>query len=71
MDESPWLLTLLSRALVAFIIELDNAFEARVPHRTTNHGRSASASVADAPWLVSMVMDLSTRLSNRKRPAVV
>jgi len=42
---------LLSQPLVAFIIEFDNEFERRMPHRTTNHGRTAAT-----PWLVSMVM---------------
>jgi hypothetical protein len=46
--------TLLSQALVAFIIEFDNEFEQRMPHRTTNHGSTAGSS--RAPWLVSMVM---------------
>jgi DNA-binding MarR family transcriptional regulator len=45
--------TLLSQALVAFTIEFDNEFERRMPHRTTNHGSSASPG---APWLVSLVM---------------
>jgi DNA-binding MarR family transcriptional regulator len=45
--------TLLSHALVAFTIEFDNEFEHCVPHRTTNHGSTASGS---SPWLVSMVM---------------
>lgn len=43
--------TLLSQALVAFIIEFDNEFEHQAPHQTTNH-----ASTPGAPWLVSMVM---------------
>ncbi len=46
--------TLLSQALVAFIVEFDNEFEQRMPHRTTNHGTTAGA--RQAPWLVSMVM---------------
>jgi DNA-binding MarR family transcriptional regulator len=46
--------TLLSHALVAFIIEFDNEFEHQMPHRTTNHGTTPGAS--RAPWLVSMVM---------------
>ncbi|MGI8715650.1 MAG: hypothetical protein ACR2NR_21210 [Solirubrobacteraceae bacterium] len=45
---------LLSQALVAFVIEFDNAFEHEMPHRTTNHG--ASADSPDAPWLVSLAM---------------
>jgi DNA-binding MarR family transcriptional regulator len=43
--------TLLSQALVAFIIEFDNEFEHRVPHRTTDFGGSRSD-----PYLVSMVI---------------
>jgi len=43
--------TLLSQALVAFIIEFDNEFEHLTPHQTTNFG-----STPGAPWLVSMVM---------------
>jgi hypothetical protein len=54
MDGRLPLPTLLSRALVAFIIEFDNEFERQMPHRTTNHG--ATPGVHDAPWLVSMVM---------------
>jgi DNA-binding MarR family transcriptional regulator len=46
--------TLLSHALVAFIIELDNEFEHRTPHRTTKHG--ATAGSHRAPFLLSMVM---------------
>ncbi|MGO9340489.1 MAG: hypothetical protein ACLPY1_23700 [Terracidiphilus sp.] len=42
---------LLSMALVAFTIELDNEFEHLTPHRTTDY-----ASTPGAPWLVSMVM---------------
>jgi DNA-binding MarR family transcriptional regulator len=48
------LCALLSRALVAFIIEFDNEFEHRMPHRTTNFGSNTSA--RGAPWLVSMAM---------------
>lgn len=47
------LVTLLSQALVAFTIEFDNEFERQMPHRTTNHGSSASGW---APWLVSLAM---------------
>src|SRR5579863_2558049 len=43
--------TLLSQVLVAFTIELDNEFEQRMPHRTTNHGGTPHA-----PWLVSLAM---------------
>ena len=46
--------SLLSQALVAFTIECDNAFEARMPHRTTRFGTTAVR--RDAPWLVSLVM---------------
>jgi hypothetical protein len=38
MSESVPLSVLLSRALVAFTIELDNTWEARTPHRTTRFG---------------------------------
>src|SRR5579872_3231031 len=41
---------LLSQALVAFTIELDNEFEHRMPHRTTGHGSTGG------PWLASMAM---------------
>jgi hypothetical protein len=44
--------TLLSQALVAFIIEFDNEFEHRMPTRTMN--RPATRSVG--PWLTSMAM---------------
>lgn len=56
VPEKDWrpLPTLLSQALVAFIIEFDNEFEHRTPHRTTNHG--ATPGFPRAPWLVSMVM---------------
>jgi len=47
--------TLLSQILVAFTIEFDNEAEHRMPHRTTDHGRSALSSLP-APWLTSMVM---------------
>src|SRR5207302_2159147 len=46
--------TLLSQALVAFTIELDNDFELQMPHVTTM-GMKAGRS-ADGPWLVSFVM---------------
>jgi methyltransferase (TIGR00027 family) len=46
---------LLSAALVAFTIEADNEAERRLPHRTTNDGRSAGATAA-APWLTSLLM---------------
>ena len=44
---------LLSQALVAFTIEIDNEAEHRMPHRTTRHG---SAGGRNTPWLTSMVM---------------
>src|SRR5580704_17242326 len=44
---------LLSQALVAFTIELDNEAEHRLPHRTTHYG---SAGQGDGPWLVSLAM---------------
>ncbi len=43
--------SLLSQILVAFIVEFDNEFELRMPHRTSNHGGTPGA-----PWLVSMAM---------------
>jgi hypothetical protein len=54
MADRPLLTTLLSRALVAFTIEFDNEAERRVPHRTTEHGRTAGS--LPAPWLASMAM---------------
>jgi DNA-binding MarR family transcriptional regulator len=45
---------LLSQALVAFTIELDNEFERRMPHRTANHGKSAGD--RPTPWLGSFVL---------------
>jgi DNA-binding MarR family transcriptional regulator len=45
---------LLSQVLVAFIIEIDNESEHRMPHRTTNHGSKADS--PGAPWLVSLAM---------------
>lgn len=44
---------LLSQALVAFTIELDNEFEHRMPHRTT---RGPAARSRRGPWLVSWPM---------------
>ena len=49
--------TLLSQALVAFTIEFDNEAEHRLPHRTTEHGRTGTSGYA--PWLVSMAMWLN------------
>ena len=46
------LATLLSHALVAFTIELDNEFERQMPHRTSS---KPAASRGD-PWLVSLAM---------------
>jgi DNA-binding MarR family transcriptional regulator len=54
MDGRLPLPTLLSHALVAFVIEFDNEFEHQVPHRTTNHGSTTHSH--PVPWLVSMVM---------------
>jgi hypothetical protein len=48
------LVTLLSQALIAFTLEFDNEAEHRLPHSTTEHGRTAGVPVA--PWLVSMAM---------------
>jgi len=45
---------LLSRALVAFTIELDNEAEHRLPHRTTESDLKGSG-----PWLASLVMWLN------------
>jgi hypothetical protein len=44
---------LLSQALVAFTIELDNEFEHRMPHRTS---RGPQARSGRGPWLVSWPM---------------
>jgi hypothetical protein len=61
---------LVSQALVAFIIEFDDEFERRMPHRTTNHGSTPGAH--DAPWLVSMAMwaleELSGELPRGLKP---
>ena len=45
---------LLSQALVAFVIELDNEFEERMPHRTARLGSRGGP--PDVPWLASMAM---------------
>lgn len=52
MSESLPLSALLSRAVVAFTIELDNAWETRMPHRTTRFGgpRGAPYAVSLALW---------------------
>jgi DNA-binding MarR family transcriptional regulator len=44
--------TLLSHALVAFTIELDNAFEQRMPHKTA----TGAAKGGRGPWLTSYAM---------------
>jgi DNA-binding MarR family transcriptional regulator len=44
----------LSQALTAFIIECDNEFEHRMPHRTTRYG--SAGDLRHPPWLVSMAM---------------
>jgi DNA-binding MarR family transcriptional regulator len=54
MDDRLPLSALLSHALVAYTVELDNEFEHRMPHRTTDHGRTPGPE--PAPWLVSLVM---------------
>ena len=45
--------TLLSHAIVAFMIEFDNEVEHRMPHRTTE---GVSSFLLAGPWLVSMTM---------------
>jgi hypothetical protein len=47
------LTALLSQAFVAFVIECDNDFERRVPHRTTMQGDAADERL---PWLNSIGM---------------
>lgn len=51
MEDRLPLSSLLSQALVAFIIEFDNEFERMVPHRTGRFGGARPD-----PWLVSMAM---------------
>lgn len=51
MDASTPLPSLLSYALVAFTIELDNEVDHAMPHRTTRHGGTGGG-----PWLVSGAM---------------
>ena len=46
--------TMLSQALIAFVIELDNEFEHRMPHRTTDHGPSRK--MGTGPWAASVAM---------------
>jgi DNA-binding MarR family transcriptional regulator len=53
MDGRIPLPTLLSHALVAFVVEFDNEFEHRAPHRTALYGSTGGPF---APWLLSMVM---------------
>ncbi len=53
MTEPP-LTTLLSQALVAFVIELDEAFEQRLSHYTTDGGRRGRA--RGTLWLTSWAM---------------
>jgi DNA-binding MarR family transcriptional regulator len=45
---------MLSQALIAFVIELDNEFEHRMPHRTTDHGPSRK--MGTGPWAASVAM---------------
>jgi DNA-binding MarR family transcriptional regulator len=54
MNDGLPLSSLLSQALVALIIELDNEAEHRMPHWTTNDRPDRAARVG--PWLVSTVM---------------
>jgi len=53
MGEIRRLSSLLGQALVACTIEVDNAFEARMPHRTTAGGGRTSR---NGVWLVSLAM---------------
>jgi DNA-binding MarR family transcriptional regulator len=46
--------TLLSHLLVAYVVELDNEFERRIPHR--RHGMAAKPAVGRAPYLVSVAI---------------
>jgi len=48
------LVSLLSQAFVAYTIELDNECEHRMPHKTTQFGRTGKP--GEGPWLVSMAM---------------
>jgi predicted transcriptional regulator len=56
MDEPLPFTALLSFALVAFTIEIDNAAESLIPHATTRYGTSPNSQGA---WLTSMVMYLN------------
>ena len=46
--------TLLSQALVAHTVELDNEAEHRLPHRTTRHDDPDAE--PSGPWLVSFAL---------------
>ena len=52
-SRAPDLTSMLSGAFVAFTIECDNEFEARMPHHTN---ASSHAEAAGTPWVVSMAM---------------
>lgn len=54
LSEKLPLSALLSGALVAFTIEVDNEFEHQMPHRTTRYG--ATPGIERPPWLVSLPM---------------
>ena len=54
MPPSRPLPTLLSQALVAHTVELDNEAEHRLPHRTTQHDDPDVE--PSGPWLVSFVL---------------
>ena len=41
----------LTPPMIAYTLEVDAGFEARVPHRTTDHGGPRGA-----PWLISLAM---------------
>ena len=56
MDEPLPFTALLSFALAAFTIELDNAAELRIPHKTTRHGASVERY---GLWLTSVAMYLN------------
>jgi DNA-binding MarR family transcriptional regulator len=48
--------TLLSQAMVAFTIELDNEFEHQMPHWITDYGAAAAGGSRKDLWLVSLAM---------------
>ena len=52
-DRSP-LTTLLSRALIALTIDIDNEMERRLPHITTSFGSTNPG--YGSPWLISLGM---------------